>query len=55
MIEIKLFKLDQNSGAAVARNHGIKMSKGKYVSLLDSDDFYEPRILRIQFKVSGKY
>ncbi len=42
---IRLIKLEKNSGAAVARNEGIKVSKGEYVSLLDSDDFYEPEFL----------
>lgn len=28
----------ENSGAAAARNHGIRMSAGKYVLLLDADD-----------------
>lgn len=30
----------KNKGAASARNHGIKVSKGKFVSFMDSDDLY---------------
>ena len=48
---VKLLKLPQNSGAAAARNFGIKQSKGKYISLLDSDDFYEKNFLEETFKV----
>ena len=33
----KLYKLD-HSGAAEARNYGIKNSKGHYLIFLDSDD-----------------
>lgn len=50
---IKLFKLDENSGAAEARNYGIKMSAGEFISLLDSDDFYEPTFLEKSLNVLG--
>ena len=35
---IKLIKLDVNSGAAVARNKGLEISKGEYLGFVDSDD-----------------
>lgn len=35
-------KHDCNKNAAVARNTGFAVSKGKYISLLDSDDEYYP-------------
>ena len=35
----------QNSGAAVARNNGLAIAKGEYLSILDSDDFFKPTML----------
>lgn len=40
--QIKYFKLDVNSGAAVARNKGIEVSEGQYIAFLDSDDSWKP-------------
>ena len=39
--QIKYFKLDVNSGAAVARNKGIEVSEGQYIAFLDSDDSWK--------------
>jgi glycosyltransferase involved in cell wall biosynthesis len=48
--KLKVLKLNKNSGAAAARNFGILNSCGDYISLLDSDDYYEPTYLEESFK-----
>lgn len=47
---IKLFVLEKNSGAAVARNTSIKHATGNFIAFLDSDDTWEKEKLEIQIK-----
>lgn len=47
---IKLFRLEHNSGAGVARNNSIKEAQGRYIAFLDSDDMWKPEKLEKQLK-----
>ncbi len=52
---IKLFILNKNSGAGVARNNSIKFSKGKYIAFCDSDDLWKEKKIekQIDFMISN--
>ena len=45
---IKYYFLQENSGAAVARNTAMERAKGEYMAFLDSDDIWLPEKLEKQ-------
>ena len=54
---IRYFKLNVNSGAAVARNKALKESKGRFIAYLDADDLWENDKLekQVRFMLNNKY
>lgn len=43
---IRLFVNEENMRVARSRNRGLDVCQGEYVTLLDSDDYYEPNMLQ---------
>lgn len=48
---LRYVQMEKNSGACVARNYGVKVSKGDYISFLDDDDEYMPEKTSKQMEI----
>ena len=42
---VRLVRNNKNMGVAQTRNRGLELFRGKYVALLDSDDYWKPQML----------
>lgn len=49
---IKIYNNEQRSGAAVSRNKGMKVAKGKYITFLDGDDIFEEEMLALAYQAA---
>jgi len=52
---IKLVRLEVNSGASEARNHGARIATGKYLAFLDSDDVWHADKIGIQYSFMERH
>lgn len=54
---IKYFKLQENSGAASARNFALKKSTGRFIAYLDADDLWKKDKLekQVEFMLKNNY
>lgn len=54
---IKYFKLDKNSGAAIARNKALEESNGRFIAYLDADDLWKSEKLekQVNFMLKNNY
>lgn len=52
---IRIFRNEQNSGAAVTRNKALREAKGRWIAFLDSDDLWLPEKLEKQLLFMQKY
>lgn len=52
---IKLVRCETSGGAPVARNIGVRASKGDFIAFLDSDDIWKPKKLEVQLELFRRF
>lgn len=52
---IRYYRFDTNQGANAARNKGIELAEGEYISFLDSDDELHPTHIEVVLDVFDQY
>ncbi len=52
---VKLVTIEKNNGAAPARNVGLDHIRGKYVLMIDDDDYCEPQMFEHLYEMAEKY
>lgn len=52
--KIILYKMNHNKGVSIARNKGIELSSGEYISFIDADDWVKEEYLELLFKLIKK-
>ena len=45
----------ENAGAGIARNNGLKLAQGEYVQFLDADDYFEPTMLEEMYNKAQEF
>lgn len=55
--KIRYYQNQKNMGGSLARNRGISLSKGSFITFLDDDDEYKPEKIekQIKFMIHGQY
>src|SRR5690606_14593316 len=53
--KIRLIKHSSNTGASVARNDGIEIAQGEYITFVDGDDFVVDDMLEVLYDNATTY